>query len=79
VGSLAGGDSRAAGDRACLETYEQERRKHAWEMILLALRMGQSHDASRFFSSAFALQAAFSFAERCATRTRLFRGDEIQA
>jgi 3-(3-hydroxy-phenyl)propionate hydroxylase len=23
-----------------LETYEQERRKHAWEMILLAMRMG---------------------------------------
>ncbi len=24
-----------------LETYEQERRNHAWEMILLALRMGK--------------------------------------
>ena len=41
-----------------LETYEQERRKHAWEMILLALRMGKVM-MPRSFSSAFALQAAF--------------------
>jgi 3-(3-hydroxy-phenyl)propionate hydroxylase len=41
-----------------LETYEQERRKHAWEMILLALRMGKVM-MPRSFWSAFALQAAF--------------------
>jgi 3-(3-hydroxy-phenyl)propionate hydroxylase len=41
-----------------LETYEQERRKHAWEMILLAMRMGKVM-MPRSFWSAFALQAAF--------------------
>jgi 3-(3-hydroxy-phenyl)propionate hydroxylase len=41
-----------------LETYEQERRKHAWEMILLALRMGKVM-MPRGLWSAFALQAAF--------------------
>jgi 3-(3-hydroxy-phenyl)propionate hydroxylase len=41
-----------------LETYEQERRKHAWEMILLALRMGKVM-MPRSFWSAFGLQAAF--------------------
>jgi 3-(3-hydroxy-phenyl)propionate hydroxylase len=41
-----------------LETYEQERRKHAWEMIQLALRMGKVM-MPRGFWSAFALQAAF--------------------
>jgi 3-(3-hydroxy-phenyl)propionate hydroxylase len=41
-----------------LESYEQERRKHAWEMILLALRMGKVM-MPRSFWSAFGLQAAF--------------------
>ena len=41
-----------------LETYEQERRKHAWEMILLALRMGKVM-MPRNFWSAFGLQATF--------------------
>jgi 3-(3-hydroxy-phenyl)propionate hydroxylase len=41
-----------------LETYEQERRGHAWEMILLALRMGKVM-MPRSASRAFALQAAF--------------------
>jgi 3-(3-hydroxy-phenyl)propionate hydroxylase len=41
-----------------LETYEQERRKHAWEMILLALRMGKVM-MPRGRRNAFALQAAF--------------------
>jgi 3-(3-hydroxy-phenyl)propionate hydroxylase len=41
-----------------LETYEQERRRHAWEMILLALRMGRVM-MPRSFWSAFGLQAAF--------------------
>ena len=41
-----------------LDTYEQERRKHAWEMILLALRMGKVM-MPRSFWSAVALQAAF--------------------
>lgn len=41
-----------------LDTYEQERRKHAWEMILLALRMGKVM-MPRSFWSAFGLQAAF--------------------
>jgi 3-(3-hydroxy-phenyl)propionate hydroxylase len=41
-----------------LETYEQERRKHAWEMILLALRMGKVM-MPRSFWSALGLQAAF--------------------
>jgi 3-(3-hydroxy-phenyl)propionate hydroxylase len=41
-----------------LDTYEQERRKHAWEMIQLALRMGKVM-MPRSFWSAFALQAAF--------------------
>jgi 3-(3-hydroxy-phenyl)propionate hydroxylase len=41
-----------------LETYEQERRKHAWEMILLALRMGKVM-MPRSSWSAFALQASF--------------------
>jgi 3-(3-hydroxy-phenyl)propionate hydroxylase len=41
-----------------LDTYEQERRKHAWEMILLAQRMGKVM-MPRSFWSAFGLQAAF--------------------
>lgn len=41
-----------------LDTYEQERRKHAWEMILLALRMGKVM-MPRSAWSAFSLQAAF--------------------
>src|SRR5579863_337584 len=41
-----------------LDTYEQERRNHAWEMILLALRMGKVM-MPRSAWSAFALQAAF--------------------
>jgi 3-(3-hydroxy-phenyl)propionate hydroxylase len=41
-----------------LETYEQERRQHAWEMILLALRMGKVM-MPRSAWSAFALQTAF--------------------
>jgi 3-(3-hydroxy-phenyl)propionate hydroxylase len=41
-----------------LETYEQERRKHVWEMILLALRMGIVM-MPRSSWSAFWLQAAF--------------------
>lgn len=41
-----------------LETYEQERRQHAWEMILLALRMGKVM-MPRNAWSAFALQGAF--------------------
>jgi 3-(3-hydroxy-phenyl)propionate hydroxylase len=41
-----------------LETYEQERKKHAWEMILLALRMGKVM-MPRGIWSAVALQAAF--------------------
>jgi len=41
-----------------LDSYEQERRKHAWEMILLALRMGKVM-MPRSFWSAFALQAVF--------------------
>jgi 3-(3-hydroxy-phenyl)propionate hydroxylase len=41
-----------------LETYEQERRGHAWEMILLALRMGKVM-MPRSGWSAFALQASF--------------------
>jgi 3-(3-hydroxy-phenyl)propionate hydroxylase len=41
-----------------LDTYEQERRKHAWEMISLALRMGKVM-MPRSFWSALGLQAAF--------------------
>ena len=41
-----------------LETYEQERRRHAWEMIQLALRMGKVM-MPRNGWNAFALQAAF--------------------
>jgi 3-(3-hydroxy-phenyl)propionate hydroxylase len=41
-----------------LDTYEQERRKHAWEMILLALRMGKVMMPGSFWS-AFGLQMAF--------------------
>jgi 3-(3-hydroxy-phenyl)propionate hydroxylase len=41
-----------------LDTYEQERREHAWEMILLAMRMGKIM-MPRSAWSAFALQAAF--------------------
>jgi 3-(3-hydroxy-phenyl)propionate hydroxylase len=41
-----------------LGTYEQERRQHAWEMILLALRMGKVM-MPRSAWSAFALQTAF--------------------
>jgi len=41
-----------------LDTYEQERRNHAWEMILLALRMGKVM-MPRSAWNAFALQAAF--------------------
>lgn len=41
-----------------LDTYEQERREHAWEMIQLALRMGKVM-MPRSFWSAIGLQAAF--------------------
>src|SRR5271169_3399171 len=41
-----------------LDTYEQERRNHAWEMILLALRMGRVM-MPRSAWNAFVLQAAF--------------------
>jgi 3-(3-hydroxy-phenyl)propionate hydroxylase len=41
-----------------LDTYEMERRKHVWEMIQLALRMGKVM-MPRNEWSAFALQAAF--------------------
>src|SRR5579872_2331634 len=41
-----------------LDTYEQERRKHAWEMILLALRMGKVM-MPRNAWNAFGLQAGF--------------------
>ncbi len=41
-----------------LDTYEQERRQHAWEMILLALRMGKVM-MPRSYWSAFGLQAGF--------------------
>jgi len=41
-----------------LDTYEEERRKHAGEMIQLALRMGTVM-MPRGYASAFALQAAF--------------------
>ena len=41
-----------------LETYERERRGHAWEMILLALRMGKVMMPRSFWSAA-GLQAAF--------------------
>jgi 3-(3-hydroxy-phenyl)propionate hydroxylase len=41
-----------------LDTYESERRDHAWAMIELALRMGKVM-MPRSASSAFALQAAF--------------------
>ena len=41
-----------------LDTYEQERRKHVWEMIQLALRMGKVM-MPRNAWSALALQAAF--------------------
>jgi 3-(3-hydroxy-phenyl)propionate hydroxylase len=41
-----------------IETYEQERRKHAWGMIQLALRMGKVM-MPRSFWNAVALQAAF--------------------
>jgi len=41
-----------------LDTYETERRGHAWEMILLALRMGKVM-MPRSFWSAVGLQAAF--------------------
>lgn len=41
-----------------LDTYEQERRNHAWEMILLAMRMGKVM-MPRSLWSAFVLQAAF--------------------
>ncbi len=41
-----------------LETYEQERRKHAWGMIQLSLRMGKVM-MPRNAWNAFALQAAF--------------------
>ncbi len=41
-----------------LETYEQERRNHAWEMILLALRMGKVM-MPRSPWNAFCLQAGF--------------------
>lgn len=41
-----------------LETYELERRKHVWEMIQLALRMGKVM-MPRSKWNAFALQAAF--------------------
>lgn len=41
-----------------LETYEQERRPHAWEMIRLAMRMGKVM-MPRSAWSAFGLQASF--------------------
>jgi 3-(3-hydroxy-phenyl)propionate hydroxylase len=41
-----------------LDTYEQERRNHAWEMIQLALRMGKVM-MPRNAWNAYALQAAF--------------------
>jgi len=41
-----------------LDTYEQERRDHAWEMIRLAMRMGKVM-MPRSSWSAFALQAGF--------------------
>ncbi len=41
-----------------LDTYEQERRGHAWEMIQLALRMGKVM-MPRGYWSALGLQAAF--------------------
>ena len=41
-----------------LATYEQERRRHAWEMILLAVRMGWVM-MPRSRAAAFALQSAF--------------------
>jgi 3-(3-hydroxy-phenyl)propionate hydroxylase len=41
-----------------LETYEEERRPHAWEMIQLAMRMGKVM-MPRSSWSAFGLQAAF--------------------
>jgi 3-(3-hydroxy-phenyl)propionate hydroxylase len=41
-----------------LDTYELERRQHAWEMILLAMRMGKVM-MPRSFWSAFGLQAVF--------------------
>jgi 3-(3-hydroxy-phenyl)propionate hydroxylase len=41
-----------------LDTYERERRGHAWEMILLALRMGKVM-MPRSFWTAVGLQAAF--------------------
>lgn len=41
-----------------LDTYEQERRDHAWEMIELAMRMGKVM-MPRSFGGAFGLQAAF--------------------
>jgi 3-(3-hydroxy-phenyl)propionate hydroxylase len=43
---------------ALLDTYEQERRNHAWQMIQLALRMGKVM-MPRNFWSAIALQGAF--------------------
>ena len=54
---LAAVIQRRLGPRL-LETYEQERRKQAWEMILLALRMGKVM-MPRSFYGAFVLQAAF--------------------
>src|SRR4029077_9668678 len=41
-----------------LESYEQKRRNHAWEMILLAMRMGKVM-MPRSFWSAFGLKRAF--------------------
>jgi 3-(3-hydroxy-phenyl)propionate hydroxylase len=54
---LAAVIQRRLGTRL-LDTYEQERRGHTWEMIQLALRMGKVM-MPRSAWNAFALQAAF--------------------
>jgi 3-(3-hydroxy-phenyl)propionate hydroxylase len=45
-------------DPKLLETYEQERRNHAWQMIMLALRMGRVM-MPRSRAAAALMQAAF--------------------
>ncbi len=47
-----------------LDTYEAERRRHAWEMIQLALRMGRVM-APRTRLSAWAVQSGFRFLGLC--------------